>query len=83
MTDQQIIEQRAVSEVTRIISSDIRLRPEINISDKIPYVDGGIFVYNSGKRSNECLNFQVPVQVKGTEKNHLIATPNLPSKQTC
>jgi len=41
MTDQQIIEQRAVSEVTRIISSDIRLRPEINISDKIPYVDGG------------------------------------------
>lgn len=83
MTDQQIIEQRAVSEVARILSSDIRLRPEINISDKIPYVDGGIFVYKSGKRNNECLDFQVPVQVKGTEKKHLIATLNFPSKKTC
>lgn len=80
MTDQQIIEQRAVSEVTRIISSDIRLRPEINISDKIPYVDGGIFVYNSGKRSNECLNFQVPVQVKGTEKKSFDSHPKFTFK---
>ncbi|NYS22184.1 DUF4365 domain-containing protein [Leuconostoc sp. DB-1] len=81
MTDQQIIEQRAVSEVARIISSDIRLRPEINISDKIPYVDGGIFVYNSGKRNNECLDFQVPVQVKGTEKKAFDSHPKFSFKK--
>lgn len=81
MVDQQIIEQRAIHEIEGIVSSDTRLRPELTMSDKIPYVDGTILVYKSEKRNNKNLDFQVSVQVKGTEKSSFDRNPSFTFKK--
>lgn len=61
------IEVLAVSAVTIRLGRIGRLKSFITVNDKTPAVDGKICVYKDRSKSNESLEGEVSVQVKGTQ----------------
>lgn len=70
MTAQKTIEERAIHKVNDFFlehPSD-KYAPDLDKNDKTPFIDGEVWVYKDEDRSNDNVEFRVPVQVKGTEK---------------
>lgn len=59
------IEKIAVNEIEEVILNADLLYPNINKGDKEPSFDGFVYAYRNNKKTKDCLECRVPVQVKG------------------